>query len=448
MNQSLGKKSAPAALGLLLFLAAACGAYRGAANAPAEPAAAAPAFGPERRIGQSGKNPSTPFLRQGPQGRLYAVWTEDDGRTTAPARQGPAQPHHGENLSPSAMRVALLAWTADGGASWSPPLRVNNGPEAVQGEENGPRIAFGGDGRAYAVWSVPGARGDKMRANVRFAMEDGWGRFTPARTLNEVKDAARFPIVEAAPDGSLLVAWIDRRVDNPAPRQLYLMRLGPEGQTRTHNYQAGEGLCECCRLGIAFAGDGKTVYLASRQQSPEQIRNHALRISTDGGATFGAPIEISDDGWRVPFCPHSGPGLARDARGHLHATWFTLGRTPEKDAGIYYAASKDGGRSFSPRQLIQGNTGAELLHTTLAVGDDGAVYFAWDNLDPSGKSQVFVRSLAPDGKTWGPVEQVSRAKENAARPALAAAGGRLAVAWTEIDGEASWIGFRSAALAR
>lgn len=405
-------------------------------------------FGPERRIGQASKNPSMPFLRYGPDGRLYAVWTEDDGAPVQVADAAAHQHHMSGKTAPSSMRAAMLASTNDGGASWSQPRRVNGAPEAVQGEENGPRIAFGAAGKVYAAWSIPGDRGDKMRANVRFAMDDGKGGFTPPRTLNEVKDAARFPLVEVAPDGTLLAAWIDRRVDNPTPRQLYLMRLNASGEALTRNHKIGEGLCECCRLGIAFADGGKTVYMVDRQMSAQQVRNHVLRKSIDGGATFGAPVEISDDGWQVPFCPHSGPSIGRDSRGYLHFTWFTLGRNPEKEAGVYYTVSKDDGASFAPRQLIHGNTGAELLHTTLAVGNDGTVYFAWDNLDATGKSQVFFRSLAPDGKSWRPVQQLSRAKENAARPALAVSAERLEIAWTETDGEASAVTLRSARLQR
>ncbi|MCZ6625023.1 MAG: hypothetical protein O7B35_12455, partial [Deltaproteobacteria bacterium] len=40
-------------------------------------------FGPERRLGQQNRNPSTPFLRHSPDGRLYAIWVEDDRRPEA-----------------------------------------------------------------------------------------------------------------------------------------------------------------------------------------------------------------------------------------------------------------------------------------------------------------------------------------------------------------------------
>jgi hypothetical protein len=159
---------------------------------------------------------------------------------------------------------------------------VNTSKEAIQGEENGPKVAFNNDNRVYVVWSIPGEKGDKTRANIRFAAENGTGGFTPARTLNEVKDTARFPIIEFSPDGNVLVAWIDRRIDNPKPRQLYLMRISSDGKALTKNYPVGEGLCECCKLGISFADGGKTVYMVDRQVDDKQVRNHVLRKSTDG----------------------------------------------------------------------------------------------------------------------------------------------------------------------
>ena len=403
-------------------------------------------FGPEQRLGKNEQNPSTPFLRYAPDGRLFAVWTEDDDRPQPQAKLSPAHQHDSRmKRPPSPMRIALLASSADSGKTWSRPRQINGLLEAIEGEEGGPRVAFGPDNKAYVVWSIPNEKGDKTRANIRFAMEDGKGGFTPAQTLNEIKDTARFPIIEVTPDNTLLVAWIDRRVDNPIPRSLYLMRIGATGQRLTASYKVGEGLCECCRLGIAFADSGKTVYMADRQVDKNQIRNHVLRQSTDGGATFGAPVEISDDGWQVPSCPHSGPTIGRDARGYLHVTWFTLGRSLN-EAGLYYAVSKDGGRSFAPRQLIHANTAAEILHTTMAVAEDGRVYFAWDNLDGASKSQIFVRSLAPDGKTWSPVQQISQAKGNANRPALALSDHQLQVAWTETDGEDSWVVLKNARL--
>jgi len=344
------------------------------------------AFNPEVQLGRRSNNPSTPFLRLAPDGRLFAVWTEDDKRPMAMTKQEIAAPPHESHMKMTAspMRIALLAWSKDGSKTWTSPRQVNSAVEAIEGEEGGPRLAFGKNNRAYVVWSVPNEKGDKTRANIRFAVEDGKGGFTPAKTLNELKNTARFPIIETMADDSLLVGWIDRRVDNPIPRSLYLKRLSAKGDELTGSYKIGGGLCECCRLGIAFADGGKTVYVADRQVSEQQIRNHALRKSTDGG------------------------------------------------------------RHFAPPQLVQANTAPEILHTTLAVAADGTVYLAWENLDDQNKSQIFMRSLAPDGQTWSSIQQLSRTAGNASRPMLALSQKLLHVAWTETEGETSWISTRTA----
>jgi hypothetical protein len=405
-------------------------------------------FGPEISIGKAEANPSTPFLRYASDGRLFAVWTEDHQNPWPQGKQAAGHQHNMRgDRAPSPMRNAVIASSIDRGKTWSASKRVNSEVEAVQGEENGPKVAFDANNRAYVVWSIPGGKGDKTRANIRFAMENGKGGFKPAQTLNEVKDAARFPIIEAMPDGNFLIAWIDRRIDNPKPRQLYLMKLGADGKALTKNYQTGEGLCECCKLGFAFADGGKTVYLVDREVDSNKIRNHVLRKSTDGAATFGAPVEISNDGWQVPSCPHSGPSIGRDSRGWLHVTWFTLGRS-EKEAGIYYSVSKDNGKSFAPRRLVHANTAPEILYNNLMVGDDDRIYLAWTNLDDGGRSQVFMRTIAADGETWSPLQQISNAKGNANRPALALRKDRLHVAWTEIDGEDSNVVLRSAVVGR
>ena len=404
-------------------------------------------FGPEISIGKTAANPSTPFLRYAPDGRLFAIWTEDHDILWPQGKRSAYHQHMAGDRAPSPMRNAFLAWSTDGGKTWSPRKRVNSEVEAVQAEENGPKVAFDSNNRAYVVWSIPDGKGDKTRANIRLAMEDDKGGFTPARTLNEVKDAARFPIIEAMPDGNFLIGWIDRRIDNPKPRQLYLMKIGADGKAVTRNYQAGEGLCECCKLGFAFADAGKTVYLVDREVDANKIRNHVLRKSTDRGLNFAAPVEISNDGWQVPSCPHSGPSIGRDSRGWLHVTWFTLGRS-EKEAGVYYSVSKDDGKTFAPRRLVHANTAPEILYANLAVGHDDTVYLAWSNLDSRSRAQIFMRTLASDGKTWGPIQQISNAYANATRPVLALGKNQLHVAWTEIDSEDSRAVLKSAAVER
>lgn len=108
--------------------------------------------------------------------------------------------------------------------------------------------------------------------------------------------------------------------------------------------------------------------------------------------------------------------------------------------------SKDDGKSFAPRRLVHANTAPEILYANLTVGADDTVYLAWSNLDNASRAQIFMRSISPDGQTWSAIQQVSNAKGNASRPALALRSNQLHIAWTETDGEDSRTILRSAAV--
>jgi hypothetical protein len=167
---------------LSLFTLSACGPNM--AEGPASPAAAIVNFGSEQSLGHNEKNPSTPFLRYAPDGRLFAIWSENHVVLRPEGKHAAGHEPMARGRAPSPMRNAFLAWSANAGKSWSSARRVNSTVEAVQGEENGPKVAFGKDNKAYVVWSIPGEKGDKTRANIRFAMADGEGGFTAATRLN------------------------------------------------------------------------------------------------------------------------------------------------------------------------------------------------------------------------------------------------------------------------
>ena len=117
-------------------------------------------FGPEVSLGTSAANPATPSLRFAPDGRLFAIWTEDEtGQVTKSSNT--SENHHSGKMAPSPLRAALLAVSSDNGKSWSAAKRVNTTKEAIQGEENGPKVAFTSDNRAYVVGPFPAKRATK-----------------------------------------------------------------------------------------------------------------------------------------------------------------------------------------------------------------------------------------------------------------------------------------------
>ena len=59
---------------------------------------------------------------------------------------------------------------------------------------------------------------------------------------------------------------------------------------------------------------------------------------------------MSDDKWMLQGCPVSGPSLSTDKNGALRVVWYAAGEAGAP--GLYFAETRDGGRSFSPRALL------------------------------------------------------------------------------------------------
>ena len=143
------------------------------------------------------------------------------------------------------------------------------------------------------------------------------------------------------------------------------------------------------------SADGKT----------DNVRDHLMIRSTDGGQTFSDPVVISQDGWTFDSCPHAGISIGVDSQNRIHAVWWTGGRTAD-EAGIYYTYSEDSGKSFAPRQFLSDAPADKVLHTEITVDENDTVYVAWEGLKED-RSQVFLAYLSAGKEEWSPTYQIT-----------------------------------------
>jgi hypothetical protein len=165
------------------------------------------------------------------------------------------------------------------------------------------------------------------------------------------------------------------------------------------------------------------------------VRAVVVARSADGGRTWGEPVAAQRDGWVIDGCPHAGPSMQVDAAGRVHVAWWT---GKEGAAGVFYAHSDDGGRTFAaptPMGVAEFSRPAHVQLAVDAAADGGArVVVAWDD-GTARVPRVVVRVSRDGGRTFGRALAASEGGRAATFPVLAARDGRVSLAWSEESAE-------------
>ncbi|MCC7009649.1 MAG: exo-alpha-sialidase [Acidobacteria bacterium] len=339
---------------------------------------------------------------------------------------------------------AFAAASSDGGTTFATPVRVNdvNGDVRVSGEQP-PRVAFADD-TIVVGWA---SRADG-RARLRAARSTDGGRtFGPSVTVHDdALSGARGWLSLAAGTHAVHAVWLDGRNahEGAAAGGGHAAHAGGSRQDLFHaRWQDGgerietrvaTNVCFCCKTSVAVAPDG-ALYVAWRHVYDGSIRDIAVARSTDGGGTFGAPVRVSQDGWKIDGCPEDGPSIGVSADGAVHIAWPTFVHDAAGEEGtgrkaVFYSVSTDRGATFAPRVRIDAEPGARhAAHPQIAVAGS-RVALVWEALIDD-RHEVRTRDIVKrerDGWAPGPQAPVTLT-EDGIYPAIAAVGDGFVAAW-------------------
>jgi hypothetical protein len=332
-----------------------------------------------------------------------------------------------------------LAWAAAGkvsvarsldlGRTFTPPVAVNQEPLDLDwGPDARPKIAVDKDGRVFVAFAI--FKDKAFNGQVLYARSSDGGRsFEAPLLITASAESQRFEAIELDTDGSLFAAWLDKRNRVPvkARNETYIGAAlafawandhgGVVSQTRI----AYDNTCECCRLGIAFAGPGRPV-VAFRNVFDSTVRDHAVITFSDPW-TPGPVHRISVDNWKTDACPHHGPSLAISPDGAYHITWFTNGLVRK---GLFYARSADGGGTFSEPMPV-GRPDRNPSHPYLIAAKD-ALWLAWKEFDGE-RTTVPVMISHDNGRTWSTPNVAADTSNASDHPLLVTDGTRVFLSW-------------------
>ncbi|HEX2270523.1 MAG TPA: sialidase family protein [Pyrinomonadaceae bacterium] len=233
-------------------------------------------------------------------------------------------------------------------------------------------------------------------------------------------------------DGRLGAIWLDGRNmkdmqddhddDKPLPVSMTLRYATIDASGKiSDDAQLDERVCECCQTSATVTSEG--VFAVYRDRSLTEVRDIFSVRQANGGWT--APQPVHNDSWEINGCPVNGPSVAADGR-NVAVAWFTaVGGTPH----VKIAFSTDGGATFgAPIQVDDGETQGRV--DVVLLPDKSALVCWLSGTVAAG--EIKARLVEANGSLGTPVviakTDISR---SSGFPRMAVAGNELHFAWTE-----------------
>ena len=188
-----------------------------------------------------------------------------------------------------------------------------------------------------------------------------------------------------------------------------------------------DNTCECCRLGLAFAGAGRPA-VVFRNIFPGSVRDHAV-ITFKDATTPGPVRRVSVDDWKIEACPHHGPTMAIAPDGSQHVAWFTDGAARK---GLFYARAESAEAPFGPPRAL--SPSARQPARPYLLANAGALHLVWKEFD--GTKAVVRWQVSPDGgRRWSDIRTVAETADASDHPLLVGNAQRSYLSWlTKVEG--------------
>ena len=331
-----------------------------------------------------------------------------------------------------------LAISHDGGDSFAPPTLISQqGGQISSHGENSPTFSFGNGIEAYALWEERTSK--SLGTELLFARSPDFGHkwLPPIRVTDKTAPSANaFSSMTVSPGGHIYAVWLDgrnRAQRLPGTSSVYLAKSTDGGKSFEKNTAVVHGICPCCRPAVLADGQG-VVHVSWRHVYPGNVRDMAVATSQDGGKTFGNPVRVAYDNWKINGCPHAGASMVHKD-GRLWISWYSDG--DGSNPGVRVSYSDDGGQSFSDAVLISGEI-LDANHPSCALADDGRILIAFQGRDPVAKggwnpTSPYIVEINNSGQISPPILVPGRQKSVSYPVVVGGSLGRLAVAWSEKD---------------
>ena len=206
--------------------------------------------------------------------------------------------------------------TGDAELKFKSPVKIGELPKLALGMRRGPRVATV-DG-AVVVSAISHTEGNLYA----WSSADHGASWSAPTRVNSVTNSAREGMHAMVSDGKGLVyaAWLDLRNSGT---ELWGASSRDGGRTWGRNtliYRSPDGtICQCCHPTLASDGAGRL--WAMWRNAVAGSRDLYAASSRDGGETFSTSMKLGSGTWRLNACPMDGGSALVRPDGELLTAW-------------------------------------------------------------------------------------------------------------------------------
>jgi hypothetical protein len=281
--------------------------------------------------------------------------------------------------------------------SFDPTINLSN----TTGRSSSPAVSASGN-NVYVVWD------DDTSGNYEILYRksaDGGASFGGTVNLSNTSGYSASPAVSASGSQNVYVVWMDHSLGN---FDILFRGSTDDGASFGGTVNLTNTSERSDEPAVAAFGDmftGQSVCVVWNEDIPGTRNSEILyRRSTDGGASFGGTVNLSNTTGRSYAAAVVTP-MVNVPQQDMYVVWTDEG------SGILYRKSTDGGASFGRNMLLD-----PYYPTYAAVALSGNnVYVVYD-----ANSEILYKKSTNGGDSFGGTVNISNTTENSYSPRVAA----------------------------
>lgn len=302
-------------------------------------------------LSNSSADSSTQQIAVDSSGNIYVVWENDT-----------------LNLG------IFLSRSTDGGATFSAPATLSTNPSGSYS----PQVAVGLSGNLSVVWEDDA----NSAADISFTYSTDHGAtFATPASLSYHNANSMSAQVAIDLSGNIDVVWENNSLGY---FDIFFSRSADNGVTFSTPADISDGSGEAQDPQITLDAKGNINVVWEDNTPPSINPDIYFARSGNGGTTFSSPVNVSNDAGIS-----ANPFLTVDAAANIDVAWED--NTPG-NRDIFFSRSTDSGATFSSPLNLSNDPGLSLA-VDMAADKSGNLNVTWQDATP-GISQVFFSRLA------------------------------------------------------